>query len=113
MDICEPNWNEDKNSSNAYDNCQYFYSGNLLSHHHLHSIYHHCIAVEMTMDSQRITTETQSKATWKMPTCAWRWAETVCAAEKWKLYTNSFKIQDHSIECVQAENLFSHLGQQE
>ena len=30
MDTCGPNWNEGKNSSNAYDNYQYFYFGSLL-----------------------------------------------------------------------------------
>ena len=30
MDICGPNWNEGKNSCNAYDKYQYFYSGSLL-----------------------------------------------------------------------------------
>ena len=54
MDICGPNWNEGKKSANHFDNYQYLYSENLLSHHHhLHNIYHQCIAGEMTMDSQR------------------------------------------------------------
>ena len=30
MDICGPNWNEGKNSANAYDNHQYIYSGSFL-----------------------------------------------------------------------------------
>ena len=42
-----------------------------------------------------------------------RWGETVCAAEKWKLYTGSFQFQEHGVECVQGECLQSHLEQQE
>ena len=101
MDICGPNWNEGKNSANHFDNHQYFYSGSFLKQsppppsQYIPSLFSSRNGYEQ---SKRITTETPKEPEKHQHMSE---DETVCAAEKWKLYTGSFQFQEHGVECVQ------------
>ena len=104
MDICGPNWT--KNSS--------IYSGSLLKQSPPPSQYIPSVYSSRNYygQSKKTTTETPKEPE-KHQHMSEDEQKQFVLQKKWKLYTDSFQLQEHGVECVQGECLRSHLGQQE
>ena len=76
-------------------------------HHHLHNIYHHCLAAEMTMDSQRGSLLKPQRNLKNINTCLKMRGNSLCC-RKWKLYTGSFQFKNMVLSVFKG-NVYSHI----